>query len=257
MMAIMSPATLRTALARHPVDLHRLLEGARAEGMRIYHSRAATQQRLNDLMTTMRHELLTINPERTFEPKTLATVAAFSHEIAKRGIRQREICTGDFRLDSLVPYGGLALAQDQLRHMTEIPIKVIIVDREVAFVPLDARNHERGYVEVSSPILIQSMVSIFERCWDQAGEFSAAPSLELTARERAVVGMLLHGRTDAATARALRLSERSITNVVRSLMDRVGANNRFQLGVALGSLGAVPPPPVRHFPGGGGGGTED
>jgi hypothetical protein len=34
-----------------------------------------------------------------------------------------------------------------------------------------------------------------------------------------------------------------VTNIVRTLMDRCGVNNRFQLGFALGALRATPLPP--------------
>jgi hypothetical protein len=65
----------------------------------------------------------------------------------------------------------------------------------------------------------------------------------LTPRERALIGLLVAGHTDAMAARELHISERSVTSIMRSLMDRVGVSNRFQLGVALGTLRAVPEPP--------------
>ena len=69
------------------------------------------------------------------------------------------------------------------------------------------------------------------------------PHLSLTPRERALIGLLVAGHTDAMAARELHISERSVTSIMRSLMDRVGVSNRFQLGVALGSLRVAPTPP--------------
>jgi LuxR family transcriptional regulator, transcriptional regulator of spore coat protein len=66
---------------------------------------------------------------------------------------------------------------------------------------------------------------------------------ELSSREEAVVALLALGHTDAGVARELRISERSVSNILRSLMDRLGVENRFQLGIALGTLRAVPVPP--------------
>lgn len=68
------------------------------------------------------------------------------------------------------------------------------------------------------------------------------PPFSLAPREQAVVAALVRGCTDASTARELRISERSVSTIVRSLMDRLNVDNRFQLGVALGALGLVPPP---------------
>jgi DNA-binding CsgD family transcriptional regulator len=65
----------------------------------------------------------------------------------------------------------------------------------------------------------------------------------LSPREDAVVRLLARGYTDARTARELHISERSVSYLVRSTMDKLGVDNRFQLGVALGLLSAVPVPP--------------
>ena len=69
------------------------------------------------------------------------------------------------------------------------------------------------------------------------------PEFQLSPREAAVVGLLARGYTDARAARELHLSERSISNILRSIMDRLGVDNRFQLGAALGLLAVVPRPP--------------
>jgi len=69
------------------------------------------------------------------------------------------------------------------------------------------------------------------------------PDLSLTPRERALIGLLVTGHTDAMAARELHISERSVTSIMRSLMDRVGVSNRFQLGVALGTRRIAPAPP--------------
>ena len=39
-----------------------------------------------------------------------------------------------------------------------------------------------------------------------------------------------------SAAEHLHISPRSVTNILRSLMDRLGVENRFQLGLALGFL---------------------
>ena len=40
----------------------------------------------------------------------------------------------------------------------------------------------------------------------------------------------------------MRISARSVTNALRALMDRLGVDNRFQLGLALGALEVIVPP---------------
>ncbi|MFB9359386.1 helix-turn-helix domain-containing protein [Actinoplanes nipponensis] len=60
--------------------------------------------------------------------------------------------------------------------------------------------------------------------------------ITLSERERELIALLSQGHTDVAAAEQLGISPRSVTNILRSLMDRLGVDNRFQLGLALGFL---------------------
>lgn len=67
--------------------------------------------------------------------------------------------------------------------------------------------------------------------------------LLLSPREHRLISLLWAGHTDASAAHRMGISPRTVTNILRSLMDRTGVNNRFQLGVVLGSHFAL-----RHTP---------
>jgi DNA-binding CsgD family transcriptional regulator len=62
------------------------------------------------------------------------------------------------------------------------------------------------------------------------------PKITLSERERTLIALLSEGHTDLAAAERMGISPRSVTNILRSLMDRLGVDNRFQLGLALGFL---------------------
>ena len=64
-------------------------------------------------------------------------------------------------------------------------------------------------------------------------------ALLLSSREDALLQLLADGHTDMSAARWLSVSPRTVTNMVRSLMDRWGVNSRFQLGLAVGADRAV------------------
>jgi DNA-binding NarL/FixJ family response regulator len=64
----------------------------------------------------------------------------------------------------------------------------------------------------------------------------------LSPRERDLIQLLATGHTDTTAAATLRISARSVTNILRALMDRLGVDNRFQLGLALGALRVASPP---------------
>jgi LuxR family transcriptional regulator of spore coat protein len=60
--------------------------------------------------------------------------------------------------------------------------------------------------------------------------------ITLSDRERELISLLAQGHTDVSAAEHLGISARSVTNILRSLMNRLGVENRFQLGLALGIL---------------------
>ena len=62
------------------------------------------------------------------------------------------------------------------------------------------------------------------------------PKITLSERERELITLLSEGHTDLAAAERMGISPRSVTNILRSLMDRLGVDNRFQLGLTLGFL---------------------
>lgn len=63
----------------------------------------------------------------------------------------------------------------------------------------------------------------------------------LSPREQSLVTLLAAGHTDVSAASCLRISPRSVTTIMRSLMDRLGVENRFQLALTLGAQFAVAP----------------
>jgi DNA-binding CsgD family transcriptional regulator len=75
------------------------------------------------------------------------------------------------------------------------------------------------------------------------GHHEDGPSIALTPRERAIVELLAQGHTDETAARELDLSRRTVGYALGGLMSRLGVDNRFQLGLALGALRAAIPAP--------------
>ncbi|GAA3817559.1 hypothetical protein GCM10022403_058800 [Streptomyces coacervatus] len=54
-------------------------------------------------------------------------------------------------------------------------------------------------------------------------------------RHERLIALLATGHTDASAARQLGVSRRTVTYMLRSMMDELGINNRFQLGIAVGA----------------------
>jgi DNA-binding NarL/FixJ family response regulator len=92
--------------------------------------------------------------------------------------------------------------------------------------------------------VIEKLVDLFESRWASAVDPDATgvPGIALTRRESELVNLLALGHTDVTAAQELRISARSVTNTLRALMDRLGVDNRFQLGLALGAMEVTVPP---------------
>ncbi|GHJ50522.1 hypothetical protein Cs7R123_78640 [Catellatospora sp. TT07R-123] len=202
-------------------------------------SRDKARKRLVVLFSHARHEVLTLNPEQAFEVASMRGGATAGRHLGERGVPTRIIGVQAADPHRLVPYGGLSSRPwASYRVRSDVPMKLIVIDRRVALFPVDPHNYERGYLEVAQTALVASLVETFERCWSaaQSPQEVPMPVFPLTPREEALVSLLVQGLTDAGAAQQLQISERTVSNLLRNLMDRLGVENRFQLGVALGSL---------------------
>ncbi len=73
---------------------------------------------------------------------------------------------------------------------------------------------------------------LFERFWDLATPMGRASSgVDLDTRDATVLRLMAAGVADAGIARQTGLSQRTVERRVRHLMDRLGAQTRFQAGV--------------------------
>ncbi len=220
---------------------------ARLDAVRPLYGTARVRARLAELDEQNRHESLTVQPEPVFDAETVRAAAPLDRALAARGVQLRtlgvpagtEDATGDHERDMI----GRGM---QYRELPTLPLKLMILDRTTALLPLDPGNPGKGALEVTARSAVEGFLALFLRQWEQARppEPGAKPTMKLTPRERAIVSLLAEGHTDATTSRELGLSERTIAYTLRSLMDRYGAQNRFQLGLMLGAYATedVSPP---------------
>ena len=232
---------LRERLGALPI-LMPAFGGQLTEQVRYLPTRELTRLRYAELLRG-RRETLTINPEQAFDAESARTGAAFDRQLIAQATRMRVLGVPPADRDTLSPPESPHPAY-QVRESLEVPVKLIVLDRAVALLPADPERIERGYVEVSHPQVVLELAELFEKHWLKACDpaVGAVLPIRLTSREQAVVDLLALGHTDTTAAARLRISARSVTNILRGLMDRLGVENRFQLGLALGAIGAASPP---------------
>jgi DNA-binding CsgD family transcriptional regulator len=211
-------------------------------GLRLLQSRQATRERLSRLISVAKFEHLVINPEIQFESSSVEAASTTDQMLISRGVSVREL--------AVVGQGGPVhppeIPNGKLRVAANVPMKLFVIDRRVALFPVDPLDYDRGYLEIEQAPVVMSLVGMFEQYWSTADDPEAARSdrgdgaLVLSPREHVLLGLLAEGLTDAGAARHMRISERSVSSMIRSLMDRTGVENRFQLGLAVGALRLVP-----------------
>lgn len=207
--------------------------------------RDATRRRVAELMAVERVEHLAMHPEQAFSAEIVAVASPLDIAILQRGVRLRNLGRPPADGDRSAGHAAeIARLGGRYREAARLPHKMMIFDRRVALLAVDPRDLSRGTWEVIDPVAVESLVTLFVRHWGDATDprTNGVPAVVLTSREKALVGLLAEGYTDAHAAQHLGMSTRSVTYALRALMDRLGVENRFQLGLALGALRAAVPP---------------
>jgi DNA-binding CsgD family transcriptional regulator len=217
-------------------------------GVRHWSSRALARRRATHLVAAERYEHLTISPEEVISAESWAAALPLDRSLLDRGVRMRVLSRPPADGDRSAPPRSLvAGAAGICRQAANLPIKLMIFDRRVALFPSDPLDLEAGYVEVDEPSAVQRLCLFFHRLWRFGHDpfREGVPAIDLTPRERALVTLLATGHTDVSAAEQLNISARTVAYAMRTLMDRLGVENRFQLALLLGAAGAAPMPPNR------------
>jgi DNA-binding CsgD family transcriptional regulator len=129
----------------------------------------------------------------------------------------------------------------EARVASSLPLKMIIVDRKVSLLPLDACAYQ--VVRIRSSVVAAAHMALFEQVWSHAVPLGAAaadaPQDALTPVDRAVLTMVAAGMKDDAAARQLGMSTRSLRRHLTALEKRFGVDNRVSLAVAAAQCGLL------------------
>lgn len=132
---------------------------------------------------------------------------------------------------------------EQAKVVHVAPAKLVMVDNEVAMLPLTMHEHivDSALVIRSSELLV-SIKRVFDDLWRFAAPFTTAPQSRLgtvqpSEQERWILSLLASGATDDAIGRLMGFSARTAHRRVRELISRLGVETRFQAGMRAVQLG--------------------
>jgi DNA-binding CsgD family transcriptional regulator len=202
----------------------------------------AVRDRLEALARTCQEEVWSFNQGGPQSVENLARSRPLNRETLDRGIRMRAIYLDSVRNDEPSHQHLRALVDEgaEVRTVPILPLRMIIVDRTLAVVPMDDRNSALGALVVSGRGMIAGLVALFLATWKSATPFGPRqardPDLPST-QERTALRLWARGATDAMVARSLGTSERTVRRISEVLAERLGARSRFEAGARALSIG--------------------
>ncbi|MHC5905518.1 helix-turn-helix transcriptional regulator [Streptomyces sp. S6] len=216
--------------------------------LRVLSGSQRINQGLDEAILGATDEMLSIQPRvatHSVERKELARSASLRRDQAllDRGGRIRTLYQHTQRHSpGVLGYAEQLDGDVQVRTLDEVTDRLVVVDRTVAFVPVD---YDRDIaLEVRHPALVNHFATTFDRLWRLATPMHPQtvhhPSLSgVTPRQRAIAALLVEGHTDAVIADRLGLNIRTAREHIAKLATTLGSDSRAQLGYLIGQSGIL------------------
>ncbi|MCL3997069.1 helix-turn-helix transcriptional regulator [Streptomyces lavenduligriseus] len=201
--------------------------------------------RLESLAGRCTREVLSFQPGGALPTEALEASRPLNEQAMVRGVRFRTIYLQSITTDRVTTQyvrWARELGGD-IRLAPTLPMRLLIVDHEVAVIPGETRACLPTALLLRSAPVVRALHALFEAYWKDAEPFGTepkdAPTVGPTAQERAVLRLLADGCKDETVARALGISVRTERRMVAELTARLGASSRFELAVKATRSGWV------------------
>ncbi|WP_330306065.1 MULTISPECIES: helix-turn-helix transcriptional regulator [unclassified Streptomyces] len=191
-----------------------------------------------------RSEILTVQPGGGRPEDVLNQAAEIGHGIIERGIVMRTLYqhTARHSQGTLEYAEQMAQGKVEIRTLEELIERLMIFDREVAFIP--AQDDRRVALELRHPGLVQYLVKVFEQLWRRAVPLLAQtpyapPTDGISGVQRSIAHLLVEGHVDEAIARRLGMNVRTCRAHIAKLAAALGSGSRAQLGYLIAQSGLL------------------
>ncbi|WP_441250529.1 LuxR C-terminal-related transcriptional regulator [Kitasatospora sp. McL0602] len=202
----------------------------------------SVRERLEQLSTRARSEVLSFVTAGSRTAAARTTSRPLDQALLARGVAVRTVHLESVRNDPpaaayahwLTEHGG------QVRTIATLPLRLIVVDRETALVPLDPDDSRQGAAVLRSRGAVAAMCALFDQTWAAATPLGLPRPRDeqgLSTQERALLDLLAQGDTDDSAARRLGVSDRTVRRLIADLTERLGARSRFQAGARAAARG--------------------
>ncbi|HZM75025.1 MAG TPA: LuxR C-terminal-related transcriptional regulator [Candidatus Limnocylindrales bacterium] len=202
----------------------------------------AIHTRLEQLTEAATRDIACFNPGKALSAEAIAAGKRNDARLLDRGIAIREIVEDAVRDDfvTLEHARWLTDAGGEVRSVPQLPPRMILIDGQIALLPIDPANTRVGMVQLTNIGVLASLTSLFEQVWSVALPLGADRSRDgegPSPVERELLRLLGSGLTDEAAARRLGVSERTARRMMSEIMERLGARSRFEAGLKATQAG--------------------
>jgi DNA-binding CsgD family transcriptional regulator len=193
-----------------------------------------------ELGLSARQDVASLETEHFSQPPDPRSARVPPPEVVERGVTFRNIYS---RAALEIP-GASTMVRTSVdagwdcRVYPELPMKMVLVDERAALLPLDPTGME-GAILVRTPVVVAALRMYFELLWGRATPLGTTGG-KLSPDEEHVLRLLITGMTDAAIARHLGVSERTVRRHVGRLLVRLQVGNRVALAATAVREGWVP-----------------
>ncbi|HEV7193670.1 MAG TPA: helix-turn-helix domain-containing protein [Jatrophihabitantaceae bacterium] len=196
------------------------------------------------------NELLSVAPGRVPSTRVDGRTRVANIYSARRGIKTRALYQHTALRDRATRSYLNELAENgaKIRFASSVPGRSLVVDREVALLPIPTDDPGRhGLAVVREPNVIAWVVATFEQLWAEAAPLEDVihhqrDETELDATRAAILRLMAEGEKDEAISRRLAISVRTCRRHIADYMAQVGATSRFQAGVIAARAGHTDSP---------------
>jgi DNA-binding CsgD family transcriptional regulator len=202
----------------------------------------AVQAELEQLLAGATVEVLSMVPGSAVQPAALKASESMDDDVARR-VPSRVLYHASVRKDpTTIAYGRwLAERGTEIRVSPAVTRRLLIVDGRTAVVPIEPDEPGVGALCVREPGLVDQLTALFELVWTDAVPLGMPSMTEsganLSPTDRHLLRLLANGLTDEAAAKRLGISARTVRRIMADLMDRLGAESRFEAGVEAARRG--------------------
>jgi DNA-binding CsgD family transcriptional regulator len=198
----------------------------------------AIRSRLEQLARDAQREVLSFMPGGAHSAAVMEASRPLDQAALESGVNMRNVYLHSALNDQATAQYLRWLRElgAETRTVAVLPMRMLVIDREVAVIPSDAEDPRAGALVLRSPGMMTALLALFESVWAASRPISAprpAAAVELSDTEIQVLRLLAAGATDEGAARQLGVSVRTVRRLTSALLVRFSARSRFELGLKL------------------------